>query len=98
MRPWRATRSVWSDSSSTASTAWSARWAREASASSTRATHLGLNEPVAIKCLKLQAGLDAESNETFARRFRDEGRLLYRLGQGNLDIVRCMTSATTTSP
>ncbi len=63
-----------------------------------RATHLGLNEPVAVKCLKLQSGFDAESNETFARRFRDEGRLLYRLGQGNLDIVRCMTSSTTTSP
>jgi serine/threonine protein kinase len=63
-----------------------------------RAMHLGLGVPVAIKCLKLQGTFDVESNETFARRFRDEGRLLYRLGQGNQDIVRCMTSATTTAP
>jgi len=63
-----------------------------------RATHLGLGEAVAVKCLKLQASFDKESNETFARRFRDESRLLFRLGQGNLDIVRCLTSATTTSP
>ena len=63
-----------------------------------RATHLSMGETVAVKCLKLQAAFDAESNETFARRFRDEGRLLFRLGQGNLDIVRCMTSSTTTSP
>ena len=53
-----------------------------------RGMHVGLNEPIAIKCLKLTATLDGESIEVFTRRFRDEGRLLYRLGQGNLDIVR----------
>jgi serine/threonine protein kinase len=62
-----------------------------------RGLHLGLGEPIAIKCLKLTTTLDSQSIETFTRRFRDEGRLLYRLGQGNLDIVRCIASGTTVS-
>jgi eukaryotic-like serine/threonine-protein kinase len=63
-----------------------------------RGMHTGMGEPIAIKCLKLTATLDGESIETFTRRFRDEGRLLYRLGQGNLDIVRCIMSGTTVAP
>jgi serine/threonine-protein kinase len=63
-----------------------------------RGMHVGLGEPIAIKCLKLTATLDGESIETFTRRFRDEGRLLYRLGQGNLDIVRCIMAGTTVAP
>ena len=63
-----------------------------------RGMHTGMGEPIAIKCLKLTATLDGESIETFTRRFRNEGRLLYRLGQGNLDIVRCIMSGTTVAP
>jgi hypothetical protein len=63
-----------------------------------RGMHQGLGEPIAVKCLKLTTSLDTEGIETFTRRFRDEGRLLYRLGQGNLDIVRVIISGTTTSP
>jgi serine/threonine-protein kinase len=62
-----------------------------------RGMHGGLGEPIAIKCLKLAASLDGESIDSFRRRFRDEGRLQYRLGQGNLDIVRCITSGTLVS-
>ncbi|HEY8042346.1 MAG TPA: protein kinase [Polyangiaceae bacterium] len=62
-----------------------------------RGTHVGLGEPIAVKCLKLHAALDTQSIESFTRRFRDEGRLQYRLSQGNLDIVRCMASGTTVS-
>jgi serine/threonine-protein kinase len=62
-----------------------------------RGMHGGLGEPIAIKCLKLAANLDSDAIESFRRRFRDEGRLQYRLGQGNLDIVRCMTSGTLVS-
>ena len=62
-----------------------------------RGMHAGLGEPIAIKCLKLATQLDSESIESFTRRFRDEGRLQYRLGQGNLDIVRCITSGTVVS-
>jgi serine/threonine protein kinase len=63
-----------------------------------RGTHLGLDEPVAVKCLKLASALDASAAASFARRFRDEGRILYRLSQGCLDVVRCTNSGTTRSP
>jgi serine/threonine-protein kinase len=63
-----------------------------------RGMNQGIGEPIAVKCLKLTTNLDTEGIETFTRRFRDEGRLLYRLGQGNLDIVRVVISGTTTSP
>jgi len=59
--------------------------------------HLGLDEPVAIKCLKLSTAPDAAAVESFVRRFRDESRISYRLSRGNLDIVRSITSGTTTS-
>jgi serine/threonine-protein kinase len=65
-----------------------------------RGTHVGLDEPIAIKCLKL-TGISAQGSavvDSFVRRFRDESRILYRLGQGNLNVVRCMASGTTTSP
>ncbi|MGH7330246.1 MAG: serine/threonine protein kinase, partial [Polyangiaceae bacterium] len=49
----------------------------------------------AIKCLKLQSTLGSSLVESFVRRFRDEGRILYRLSQGNLHIVRSVASGTT---
>ena len=63
-----------------------------------KAAHVGLNEPIAIKCLKLPPALGSALVESFVRRFRDESRLHYRLSQGNLHIVRSITSGTTTSP
>jgi serine/threonine protein kinase len=57
--------------------------------------HLGLDEWVAIKCLKLQSNLDTDMIESFAKRFKDESRIAYRLSQGNLDIVRSITAGTT---
>jgi serine/threonine-protein kinase len=63
-----------------------------------RGHHLGLDEPVAIKCLKLDRSLDSETIDTFVRRFRDEGRIAYRLSQGNLDIVRSITTGTVVAP
>ena len=60
--------------------------------------HLGLNEWVAIKCLKLNASLETDMIESFAKRFRDESRIAYRLSQGNLDIVRSITAGTTVAP
>ena len=83
-----------------------------------RGTHVGLAEPIAIKCLKLQSALAQASaandqaasqgprtpvmNEvlmdSFVKRFRDEGRILYKLSQGNLNVVRCLASGTTVAP
>ncbi len=56
--------------------------------------HLGLEEPIAIKCLKLPTTVGAAMMESFLRRFRDESKLLYRLSQGNLNIVRSIASGT----
>ncbi len=63
-----------------------------------RAIHEGLDEPVAVKCLRLHQSLDASLSESFFQRFKDETRILYRLSQGSLDIVRGISSGTLTSP
>lgn len=62
-----------------------------------RAKHLGLGVPVALKCLRLPHQLTPELIDQFTRRFRDESRIAYRLSQGNLDILRCITAGTTYS-
>lgn len=65
-----------------------------------RGYHEGLGESVAIKCLRI-AGIQNTNEEIragIAGRFRDETKLLYRLSQGNLDIVRCISSGTLVSP
>ena len=63
-----------------------------------KGTHVGLSEPIAIKCLKLPPALGSALVESFIRRFRDESRLHYRLSQGNLHIARSMASGTTIAP
>ncbi len=62
-----------------------------------RGFHAGLNEPIAIKCLKLPPALGSALVESFIRRFRDESRIHYRLSQGNLAIARSIASGTTMS-
>jgi len=75
------------------------QWVGEGGFSSVyKGFHLGLQEPIAIKCLKLPPSLGREHIEQFQNRFRDESRIAYRLSQGNLHIVRSITSGTTTSP
>jgi serine/threonine protein kinase len=63
-----------------------------------RGRHLGLDEPVAIKCLKLPTGLTPSMVDAIVERFRAESRISYRLSQGNLDIVRSISSGTAHSP
>jgi eukaryotic-like serine/threonine-protein kinase len=63
-----------------------------------RGTHIGLSEPIAIKCLKLPPALGSALVESFIKRFRDESRLHYRLSQGHLHIARCIASGTTVAP
>lgn len=75
------------------------QWVGEGGFSSVyKGFHLGLQEPIAIKCLKLPQNLAREVIDQFQNRFRDESRIAYRLSQGNLHIVRSITSGTTTSP
>jgi serine/threonine protein kinase len=63
-----------------------------------RANHLGLSEPVALKCLKMPAGLGAKMSDGIVERFRAESRISYRLSQGNLDIVRSISSGAAQAP
>ena len=64
-----------------------------------RGTHLGLKEPIAIKCLKIQSKhKNPKLIESFTQRFYDESRIMYRLSQGNLNIVRSMSVGSTLSP
>ena len=62
--------------------------------------HEGLGEAVAIKCLRIQSiqRTNEAIREALAGRFRDETKLLYRLSQGNLDIVRCISSGSVVAP
>jgi serine/threonine-protein kinase len=60
-----------------------------------RGTHIGLHEPIAVKCLKLPPALGSALVESFVKRFRDESRIHYKLSQGNLHIVRSIASGTT---
>ena len=63
-----------------------------------RGRHLGLDEPVAIKCLKLQAQLGSAIVETFLRRFRDESKIHYKLSQSSLHVARTIAAGTTMAP
>ena len=63
-----------------------------------RATHMGLGEPVAVKVLRIDRSVDAELTASFFQRFKDETRILYRLSQGTLDIVRGISSGTLRAP
>ncbi len=63
-----------------------------------RGHHTGLDEPVAIKCLRLDQKLAPALQNQFRDRFRDETKIAYRLSQGNLDIVRSITSGTIRAP
>jgi serine/threonine protein kinase len=63
-----------------------------------KGTSVGLNEPIAVKCLKLPASLGSALVENFVKRFRDESRIHYKLSQGNLHIARSLASGTTIAP
>jgi serine/threonine protein kinase len=63
-----------------------------------KGTSVGLDEPIAVKCLKLPPALGSVLIESFVKRFRDESRIHYKLSQGNLHIVRSIASGTTIAP
>jgi len=63
-----------------------------------RGEHLGLEEPVAIKCLKLQPQLGSAIVENFVRRFRDESRIHYKLSKNSLAIARTIGAGTAMTP
>jgi serine/threonine-protein kinase len=63
-----------------------------------RGKHLGLNEPIAIKCLKLPPRLGSAIVENFVRRFRDESKIHYKLSQASLHVARTIAAGTAMAP
>ena len=58
--------------------------------------HVGPQEPVALKCLKLGLELDPAAAENFLRRFREENRTHSRMSRGDPHFVRTIGSGMTT--
>ncbi|UQA55177.1 bifunctional serine/threonine-protein kinase/formylglycine-generating enzyme family protein [Polyangium aurulentum] len=63
-----------------------------------RAQHLGLGEPIAIKCLKIPPGLPPEERERFHQSFLDEGRLLRKLSRATASVVQALDVGAETAP
>ncbi|AUX48934.1 protein kinase [Sorangium cellulosum] len=63
-----------------------------------RATHLGLEEQVAVKCLKLPAELAPDERLSLLDMFRREARLLHRLSRRTTGIVQALDVSAATSP
>jgi hypothetical protein len=60
--------------------------------------HLGVDAPVAIKCLNLPATLDPSHGRPLVDGFKDASRIHYRLARGNLNIAQCIASGSTVAP
>ena len=55
-----------------------------------RARHLGFDERVAVKCLKLPGRLQGPEREKFLESFLAEGRLLHQLSRQTAGIVQAL--------
>ncbi|MEP7119845.1 MAG: bifunctional serine/threonine-protein kinase/formylglycine-generating enzyme family protein [Byssovorax sp.] len=63
-----------------------------------RGHHLGFDEPVAIKVLKLPAAIEGVERERFHQNFLAEGRLLHRLSRAHAGIVQALDVGAAVSP
>ncbi|WP_437775126.1 SUMF1/EgtB/PvdO family nonheme iron enzyme [Sorangium sp. So ce1097] len=63
-----------------------------------RGHHLGLDEPVAVKCLKQLGSLAPAERASFQRMLLDEGRLLHRLSRADAGIVQALDAGAAVSP
>ncbi|XYH94084.1 bifunctional serine/threonine-protein kinase/formylglycine-generating enzyme family protein [Sorangium sp. So ce1128] len=63
-----------------------------------RGHHLGLDEPVAVKCLKMLGSLAPAERESFQRMLLNEGRLLHRLSRASAGIVQALDAGAAVSP
>ncbi len=52
-----------------------------------RGFHLAFEQPVALKCLKVPSHFDSDAQAAFLAKFREEGKMLFRLSQ-HASIVR----------
>ncbi|MCA9672999.1 MAG: protein kinase [Myxococcales bacterium] len=53
-----------------------------------RGEHLSFGQPVAVKVLKLPGSMAGKERETFLNKFQLEARILYKLSQSTLNVVR----------
>lgn len=63
-----------------------------------RAAHLGLDLPVAVKCLKVPPGLPESERPKLLATFRAEARLLHQLSRRSAGIVQALAVGAATSP
>ncbi|HET9959752.1 MAG TPA: protein kinase [Polyangiaceae bacterium] len=63
-----------------------------------RAYHLGFNETVAVKCLRLPQSMNAQERERFRETFLAEGRLLHQLSRATAGIVQALDIGAAVSP
>lgn len=63
-----------------------------------RAHHLGFDQTVAIKCLRLPKTLTAAERDRFRETFLGEGRLLHQLSRANAGIVQALDLGAAVSP
>jgi len=63
-----------------------------------RAHHLGFNEKVAIKCLRIPRTLSGAARDEFERNFLAEGRLLHQLSRATAGIVQALDVGALVSP
>jgi len=63
-----------------------------------RAHHLGFNEKVAIKCLRIPRTLTGAARDEFERNFLAEGRLLHQLSRSTAGIVQALDVGALVSP
>ena len=60
--------------------------------------HLGVDAPIAIKCLNLPATLDPSLARPLVDGFKEASRVHYKLARGNLNIAQSIASGTTLVP
>jgi formylglycine-generating enzyme required for sulfatase activity/serine/threonine protein kinase len=63
-----------------------------------RGHHLGFDEPIAVKCLKVPRDLAGAARESFQKTFLEEGKLLHRLSRATAGIVQALDVGAAVSP
>ncbi|RLB55752.1 MAG: protein kinase, partial [Deltaproteobacteria bacterium] len=63
-----------------------------------RGVHIGFDEPIAIKCLKLPGELKESERDELLARLKDEGRVLHRLSKLSSGIVQALDVGAMTTP
>jgi serine/threonine-protein kinase len=63
-----------------------------------RGWHASLEQPIAIKALKVMSADDRAVQDALFAKFKDEAKLLYTLSQASLHIVRSMDFGAVTTP